>query len=124
MQAIHSYSIFSPGVSSVAQISKLEELVKDDADAVDRTILEKFFFLRCLDVFPVREGTYSLAVDRSYHVFTSEGKCTSVRKDYKKLDADASVQTFGERTRTVLSSSRECTYRWRTTGNGDQSCRG
>ena len=29
MQAIHSYPNFSPGVSSIAQISKLEELVKD-----------------------------------------------------------------------------------------------
>ena len=77
MQAIHGYPNFVSGVSSVAQISKLEELVKDHERCSGQTYPREILLSTVpIGVFQAVEATYPLAADRSDHVCTSEGKCT------------------------------------------------
>ena len=74
MQAIHSYPNFSPGVSSVAQISKLEELVKDyercSGQSYPREILLSTL-LRCIPS-PLKEHIHLQLTDRTTYAQVKE----------------------------------------------------
>ena len=74
MQAIHSYPNFSPGVSSIAQISKLEELVKDyercSGQSYPREILLSTL-LRCIPS-PLKEHIHLQLTDRTTYAQVKE----------------------------------------------------
>ena len=74
MQAIHSYPNFSPGVSSIAQISKLEELVKDyercSGQSYPREILVSTL-LRCIPS-PLKEHIHLQLTDRTTYAQVKE----------------------------------------------------
>ena len=74
MQAIHGYPSFSPGVSSIAQISKLEELVKDyercSGQSYPREILLSTL-LRCIPS-PLKEHIHLQLTDRTTYAQVKE----------------------------------------------------
>ena len=125
MQAIHSYPDFSPGVSSIAQISKLEELVKDcercSGQSYPREILLSTL-LRCMPS-PLKEHIHLQLTDHTTYAQVKEGVLVYERTTRTWMPTQ-DIPTFGKWTGTVFSSSGECTLWWRTTGNGGESCRG
>ena len=74
MQAIHSYPNFSPGVSSVAQISKLEELVKDYERCSGQSYPGEILLstlLRCIPS-PLKEHIHLQLTDRTTYAQVKE----------------------------------------------------
>ena len=79
MQAIHSYPNFSPGVSSIAQISKLEELVKDYERCSGQSYLRETLLstlLRCIPS-PLKEHIHLQLTDRTMYAQVKESVLVS-----------------------------------------------
>ena len=114
IQAIHGYPNFVSGVSSVAQISKLEELVKDYERCSGQTYPREILLstlLRCIPS-PLKEHIHLQLTDRTTYAQVKESVLVYERTARRKQEW------------TTLRNRRKSINVRRTTSDGSRSSTG